>query len=101
MKSHKKASPRPPSRVSPLIVRDFEVPAIVGAKPTQIREWERAGEFPEAIKLTDSGRAKGRLMSELTAWAEWRRARRDGHTEITWKEWLLASHARSACSRRS
>ena len=91
-KSHRATKPRVAS-MPPLIVRDFEVPAIVGAKPTQIKVWEDAGEFPEAIKLTDTGRAKGRLMSELHAWTEWRRARRDKATELGWKDWLAASRS--------
>jgi hypothetical protein len=74
--------------VPPLIVRDVDVPAIVGAKPTQIKVWTDAGEFPEPFKLTETGRAKGRLMSELTAWTEWRRARRDKESDLSWKDWL-------------
>jgi hypothetical protein len=94
-KSHKRATPQDAPPIRPLIVRDFEVPAIVGAKATQINVWEALGEMVESMDLTDTGRAKGKPVDELDQYVNYRRAKRDGTIadDVTWigyrEDWLL------------
>lgn len=93
--SHKRATPQEAPPIRPLIVRDFEVPKIVGARHTQIGVWEALGEMVESMDLTDTGRAKGKPVDELDQYVNYRRAKRDGTIaeDVTWigyrEEWLL------------
>jgi prophage regulatory protein len=59
------------------IIRLADLPAYVGLRRTQIDELIRRGEFPRSIPLSDFGRAKGWIESELMAWQQARIAQRD------------------------
>jgi predicted DNA-binding transcriptional regulator AlpA len=50
------------------IIREAELPAYTGLKKSQINNMIEAGEFPAPIRLTESGRAKGWLETEITQW---------------------------------
>ena len=60
------------------IIRERDVDAYCGLKRTQRAELVRRGEFPRPIALSDNGRARGYLESELLEWQRRRLARRDG-----------------------
>jgi prophage regulatory protein len=60
------------------IIRLRELPDYVGLKRTQIDELIQRGEFPKPIPLSDTGRAKGWLESEILVWQAHRLAARDG-----------------------
>lgn len=59
------------------ILRRPEVREFSGKADTQIDDAMKRGEFPRPIKLSDSGRSVGWLMSELIAWRDARVAKRD------------------------
>jgi prophage regulatory protein len=59
------------------IVRLRELSQYVGLKRTQIDDLIKKGEFPRPIPLSDTGRAKGWLESELLVWQAQRLAKRD------------------------
>lgn len=59
------------------IIRLKDLPAFCGLRRTQIAKLIEAGEFPAPIKLSDSGRARGFLSSEIEAWQQKRIAQRD------------------------
>lgn len=59
------------------IIRLKDLPAYCGLKRTQIDHLISRGEFPEPIKLNDTGRAKGWLSSEIERWQRSRIAKRD------------------------
>jgi prophage regulatory protein len=59
------------------IIRERDVDAYCGLKRTQRAELVRRGEFPRPVTLSDSGRARGYLESELLEWQRNRAARRD------------------------
>lgn len=59
------------------IIRERDVDAYCGLKRTQRAELIRRGEFPTPIPLSDNGRARGYLESELISWQQRRIARRD------------------------
>ena len=61
------------------IIRERDVDAFCGLKRTQRAELVRRGEFPKPFSLSDSGRARGYLESELLEWQRKRIAERDGH----------------------
>ena len=58
------------------IIRLRDLPNYVGLRRTQIDELVRKGEFPRPIKLSDTGRARGWLESEVWAWQQERLAKR-------------------------
>jgi predicted DNA-binding transcriptional regulator AlpA len=66
-----------PPRLNRLI-RETELPAYAGLRRTQIAELIKAGEFPAPIALSDAGRAKAWVESELVAWQLSRIAKRGG-----------------------
>jgi prophage regulatory protein len=45
-----------------------ELPEFVGLRRTQIGELIKAGEFPEPVPLSDTGRAVAWLECDLVAW---------------------------------
>jgi predicted DNA-binding transcriptional regulator AlpA len=59
------------------IIRACDVDAFCGIKRTLRIEQERKGQFPRALPLSDGGRAKGYLESELIEWQRARLAKRD------------------------
>ena len=59
------------------IIRASIVDDFCGLKRTQRKELEARGEFPKAISLTEGGRAKGYLESELLEWQRRRLAKRE------------------------
>lgn len=56
-------------------LRRDEVERFCGLKRTAIREMVANGEFPQPVKLNDSGRAVAWLESELEDWQRERLAR--------------------------
>jgi predicted DNA-binding transcriptional regulator AlpA len=54
--------------------------------------WEcmERGTYPPPIKLSEGGRFKAWLASEISAWQRWRTARRDGTAgpDSSWKDFL-------------
>ena len=54
-----------------------ELPEFVGLRRTQIGELIKAGEFPEPVPLSDSGRAVAWLECDLVAWQAARIAARN------------------------
>ena len=59
------------------IIRERDLFAFTGLRKTQVATLIRAGEFPKPIKLTETGRAKGWLESELLDWQAKRLAQRE------------------------
>ena len=59
------------------IVRQAEVLARTGLRPTALKDAIIRGEFPRAIHMTDHGRAMGWLEAELDAWLTARIVARD------------------------
>jgi predicted DNA-binding transcriptional regulator AlpA len=59
------------------IFRKRQLPAYVGLQRSQIDELIRKRQFPPPLSLSDGGRAKGWLESELVAWQAARLAKRD------------------------
>ena len=59
------------------IIRERDLFAFTGLRKTQVATLIRAGEFPKPIKLTETGRAKGWLESELLNWQAKRLAQRE------------------------
>jgi prophage regulatory protein len=59
------------------IIRQHEADAFCGLRRTQRKELEKRGEFPRSVALSDNGRARGYLESELIAWQQARLAKRD------------------------
>ena len=59
------------------IIRERDLFAFTGLRKTQVATLIRAGEFPRPIKLTETGRAKGWLESELLVWQAKRLAQRE------------------------
>jgi prophage regulatory protein len=59
------------------IIRERDVDAYCGLRRTRRAELIRRGEFPAPIRLSDGGRARGYLESELIAWQQKCIARRD------------------------
>ena len=60
----------------PRLVRLADLPQYVGLKRTQISELVKSGEFPKPIQLSDAGRAKAWLESEIRDWQNRRLAKR-------------------------
>jgi len=50
------------------LIRLIELPQYVGLKRTQIEQLIADGQFPQPIKLSDTGRAKAWLECELLDW---------------------------------
>ena len=50
------------------MVRLVDMPKYVGLQRTQIDKLIKAGEFPKAIRLSDTGRAKTWLECDILAW---------------------------------
>jgi len=59
------------------IYRPKETDDFCGLKRTQRKALEARGEFPKSIPLSDGGRARGYLESELIEWQRQRLAKRD------------------------
>lgn len=59
------------------IIRERDVDAYCGLKRTQRAELIRRGEFPQPVRLSDSGRARGYLESELIEWQRQRLSKRN------------------------
>jgi prophage regulatory protein len=59
------------------IIRLRDLPDYVGLKRTQIDELIKRGEFPKSVPLSDTGRARGWLESELLTWQAERLAARE------------------------
>jgi predicted DNA-binding transcriptional regulator AlpA len=57
-----------------------------GLKQTQLEEKIIAGELPEPIKLSDSGRARGWLGSQILDWQQRRLAESEAHRANRAKE---------------
>ena len=62
------------------IIREKDIDAYCGLKRTQRAELIRRGEFPKPISLSEGGRARGYLESEVAQWQARRIARRDSTT---------------------
>jgi predicted DNA-binding transcriptional regulator AlpA len=74
------------------IIRGFKLREYTGLGPTQTETLISEGDFPSPIALTDAGRAKGWLESELIEWQAYRLAKRDGTTACkTWAEYRDAA----------
>jgi predicted DNA-binding transcriptional regulator AlpA len=56
-----------------------DLPQFVGLRRTQIGELIKAGEFPEPIPLSDSGRAVAWLEADLISWQSARIASRNAN----------------------
>ena len=69
---------RPQSTIAPVVLRWRDACAFVGLKPTQFSKYVKLGLLPQPITLTDSGRAKAWIVTELQAWQAERVAKRDG-----------------------
>jgi predicted DNA-binding transcriptional regulator AlpA len=54
-----------------------DLPAFTGLRRTTIIELVEKNEFPEAVPLTDGGRAKGWLEADLINWQQARIAARE------------------------
>jgi predicted DNA-binding transcriptional regulator AlpA len=61
------------------LVRGGALPQYTGLQRTALSELEDNDQFPPSVPLTDSGRAKAYLKSEIRAWQLSRIAKRDGH----------------------
>jgi len=59
------------------IIRERDVDAYCGLKRTQRAELIRRGKFPKPFRISDDGRARGYLESELIEWQRARVAERD------------------------
>ena len=59
------------------LYRPRDLPEFVGLRRTQIAELIKAGKFPKPVPLSDGGRAKAWLESELIDWQKDRIAARD------------------------
>ncbi len=59
------------------IIRMRELTNFVGLKRTQIEDLISKDQFPKAIPLSDSGRAKGWIEDEIIQWQRERLAKRD------------------------
>jgi predicted DNA-binding transcriptional regulator AlpA len=62
------------------MIRPRELPHYVGLRRTQIGELIKAGQFPEPVPLSDSGRAIAWLESDLVTWQNARIAARNAST---------------------
>ena len=60
------------------IIRRRDLHSFVGLGRTQVDQMIKRGEFPAAIKLSDSGRAIGWLESEVLEWQHQRLSKRNG-----------------------
>lgn len=61
------------------LLRLWAVEEFSGLKRTQIWEHIERGEFPQPVKLTESGRAIAWDEAELIAWRDARKAARDNN----------------------
>jgi excisionase family DNA binding protein len=52
----------------PLLLREKEVAALVGAHRTTVRRWIKLGEFPAPVRYP--GRRVGWRLPEVAAWVE-------------------------------
>jgi predicted DNA-binding transcriptional regulator AlpA len=50
------------------LIREKDLPAYTGYHRTRIAELIAAGEFPEPIPLSDTGRGKAWLEEDVAAW---------------------------------
>jgi len=62
----------------PRLIRLADLPQYVGLRRTQIGELVKRKEFPAPIQLSDTGRAKAWLESEVRTWQLARIAKRRG-----------------------
>ena len=62
------------------MIRLSELPAYVGLQRSQIDELIKDKQFPAPVRLSDSGRAKAWVESELIAWQQKRLRARDAGT---------------------
>ena len=65
------------------IIRERDVDEYCGLKRTQRAELIKRKEFPSPISLSNGGRARGYLESDLIAWQRDRIAKRDGNDPCT------------------
>ena len=68
---------------------------IVPLGKTQFDEARKRGEFPTPISITDGGRTRAWLSSEIISWQRYRKAKRDGTFKGTWRDWQ-AAHTEAA-----
>jgi prophage regulatory protein len=59
------------------LIRKADLPDYTGLQRTTIAELIKDGKFPKPIPLTDEGRARAWLESEVLAWQARRIAQRD------------------------
>jgi predicted DNA-binding transcriptional regulator AlpA len=59
------------------IIRQKDADQFCGLRRTRRKELEARGEFPKSVSLSDTGRARGYLESELIEWQQRRVAKRD------------------------
>jgi predicted DNA-binding transcriptional regulator AlpA len=59
------------------IIRGADLATFVGLKRTQVQVLIQNGEFPAPVPLSDNGRSKGFLESEIRRWQIERIAKRD------------------------
>lgn len=52
----------------PRLIRLADLPQFVGLRRTQIGELIKSGQFPKPIPLSDTGRAKAWLESDIRDW---------------------------------
>lgn len=64
------------------IIRERDVDAYCGLKRTQRAELVRRREFPAPISLSDGGRARGYLESELLEWQRRRLTKREAEEKL-------------------
>jgi prophage regulatory protein len=60
------------------VIRQADLHLYVGLRRTQVAELIKEGQFPRPIKLSDTGRGKAWLESEILEWQERRIAQRKG-----------------------
>ena len=76
------------------MIRLADLPKYTGIQRTQIDELIKKGEFPKAIRLSDTGRAKAWLECDVLAWQNARILK--AHTEDPSAPAELTAKARAA-----
>jgi predicted DNA-binding transcriptional regulator AlpA len=73
------------------VIREKDLRAYDGLGPSQRDKYIEDGNYPPPVKLSNGGRAKAWLGSEVAAYQAWRKAVRD-HPDATkkksWKDYL-------------
>jgi predicted DNA-binding transcriptional regulator AlpA len=72
------------------VIREKDLRAYDGLGPSQRDKYIEDGNYPPPVKLSNGGRAKAWLGSEVTGYQRWRKAVRDGTApkKSTWKDYL-------------